>query len=362
MNGQRIVGCVGNTVPLEAVLAAGAFAVRIAPVDGPAAAADAHIESFTDLDARLIFAQYVSGQLDALDLLLIPRSTENQHKLYLALREAQRTGLKQGGPALWLCDILHTLRPSSRAYGLARTRELLLRLGELTGHAPDAADLARAISLTNETRVQLTRLQALRLAGQVSGQQAQIAAGATRFLAPEFAKDALCAWLDAGVFAPAHGPRLLVKGVPLDHAALHALVDELGACIVQEDDDWGARAGTPMIDAAGDPIEAIFDHYHAQVPCPRIHPVDAEHDWFAEAIRSVGSAGSVRVDAVLFYLPRPDDIHGWRFPEQRARVEQARLPWLLIRDDARGATAHSALGQSLGGFIASLASPPARVP
>ena len=346
--GQKVVGLVGNTVPVEAVLAAGAWPLRLAPVVGSTAAADPYVEAFTDLDARLVFALFVEGRLDALDLLLIPRSTENQHKLYLALREARRIGLAAGAPPLWLYDILHTQRPSSRAYGLARTRDLLARLAELTGHAPSDADLAQASARTNATRALLQRLQALREQGRINGRQAQVAAAATRFMAPEAAQQALQAWLDADDFAPARGPRLLVKGVPLEHAQLHALVDGLGGCIVAEDDDWGARAGQPTIATGGDALAAIFEHVHSQVPCPRTHPFDADNAWFSRAL------ASVRVDGVLFYLPRPDDIAGWRFPDERAQVERAGLPWLLVRDDARDAACAPALADRLGEFIAGL--------
>lgn len=327
--GHPVVGYVGNTVPVELILAAGCVPVRIAPAFGDASAADDAVERFSDTDVRLIFAQYCAGEFDALDLLVIPRSTESQHKLYLALREAWRTGLVTRGPALYLYDILHTQRESSRAYGLARTGELWQRLCGITDVAPDETRLREAIALTNQTRALLQALQQRRRAGAVCGSQAQVATGATRFLPPPEANAALQRWLAAGQATPGQGPRLLVKGCPLDHDRLHVLVEQAGGCVLAEDDEWGTRAAAPLIATDRAPLEAVFEHHWRDVPCVRQHPDTAAQAWFARAL------ADPLVDGVLFYLPPPDDIHGWEFPAQRAQVEAAGLPWLLLREDAR---------------------------
>lgn len=346
--GRPVVGYVGNTVPVEAVLAAGGLPVRIAPVDagdGDLAFADAHVESFSDMDVRRIFAMFCAGELDMLDLLVIPRSSESHHKLYLALREAVRTGVTTQGPRLWLHDILHTQRESSRRYGLARTRELLAVLGEIGGRLPDEAALRAAIARTNRLRRSLQALQQRRREGAISGWEAQIATGAPRFMALHAAQAELDDWLREAAQTPGAGPRLLVKGCPLDHAELHRLVDAAGACVVAEDDEWGARAAAPLIATDIDPLTAIFEHHWRDVPCPRTH-TDAQRAWFTQAL------DAARIDGVLFYLPPPDDLQGWDWPAQRAQVEAAGLPWLLIREDARLA---SSLPAQLAQFVSSLA-------
>lgn len=346
--GQPVVGYVGNTVPVEAITAAGALAWRVAPVQGDTGVADAHVEAFSDLDMRLVFAQFITGALDGLDVLIVPRSTETQHKLYLALREARRTGVTAGGPPLLLYDILHTQRETSRAYGLARTHDLVGQLGRLTGCTPSDADLTQAMAQTNATRGLLAELQQRRRSGAVSGWQAQVATGALCFMPPAAGQRALREWLAEGTPRPAAGPRLLVKGAPLDHDALHALVEELGAVIVAEDDDWGSRAAAPLVDRSRPPLESLFEHCWRERPCPRIHPSPLEGSWFAQTVAAGG------FDGVLFNLPRPEDTHGWTQPAERALVRAAGLPSLLLRDDARDTTARPALRASLTTFIASL--------
>ena len=349
--GGVCVGCVGNTVPVELITACGARALRIAPVEGSTAAADRHVEAFSDRDARLIFAAFVEGRYDALPLLVVPRSSETWHKLYLALREARRTGLKAGGPALWLHDVPHTQRDSSRQYGLARTRELLDQVARLTGRRSDEAAWRQAISDSNAVRRQLQQLQAWRHEGRLSGWQAQVATGATHFMPSAEAQAALADAMQAAPPVRSPRPRLFVQGVPLDHPGLHALVDAAGGVVVQEDDDWGSRAAGPLIDEQAPPLEAVFDHYWRDVPCLRIQPAPAGRSAFVPGWQQG------RIDGLLFNLPRPDDLHGWRLPAQRAEAQALGLPCLVLRDDAREAATRPALQQALSAFIEPLRRP-----
>ena len=343
--GTPVVGYVGNTVPVELITATGCFAVRIAPVAGDAHRADAHVESFSDLDTRLIFAAYCEGAYDCLRLLIVPRSTEPLHKLYLSLREAQRIGLVKSGPELWLYDILHTQRDSSHAYGLARTGELLDKLASIGGTRPDKAALTDAVALSNQTRLLLQLLQQRRAAHAISGREAHQATGALHFLAPQQGQAALREWLAADTHTPALGPRLLVTGCPLDHDALHARVEQSGARIVLEDDDWGSRAAAPLVAIGRPPLQALFEHAWRDRPCPRLHPAPLAQSWLAQALQQPV------FDAVLFNLPQPEDSYGWRFPAARDLVQRAGLPWLLLRRDARTATD---LPATLCAFIATL--------
>ena len=336
---RPVVGYVGNTVPVELIVAAGCMPVRIAPIDGDTALADPYVESISDPDVRRIFNLFCTGALDALDLLIVPRSTESQHKLYLSLREAVRTGVTTRGPRLWLYDILHTQRDSSHDYGRVRTQALRDALAEI-GSACDDEALREAIRQSNAVRTRLGQLHEQRWTQPVSGRQAHVSTGALRFMSPE---DGAAALQDLTLDKIAQGPRLLVRGVPLDHDGLHSLVEELGATLVAEDDDWGARAAEPLIDEALPPLQAVFEHCWRDVPCVRIHPAD--DSWFNAALRRPG------LDGVLFYLPKPDDVHGWSYPADKALTAQLGLPSLLIRQDARDA---AALRPALQTFIASL--------
>ncbi len=349
-SGKVIVGYVGNTVPIELIIAAGCFPLRVAPIAGTTANADRYVESFTDVDARLIVELYIAGELDFLSRLVVPRSTEAYHKLYLSLRELKRVGVAQAGPEVILYEILHTQRTASREYGLARTRELAKRLSVVGGSPVCDDSLAPAIAASNQTRRLLARLQqSRRRADQpVSGYQAHIVTGAGNFLGRHHYNQLLADWLDSPQIGTAPGPRLLVKGCPLDHAYLHELVEMAGGQVVAEDDDWGARAAEPLLRTEGSPLAAVFDHYYSEVPCPRTFPASLGEQWFMKTLQ----AGFI--DGVVFYLPIPDDVLGWDFPRQRAAAEAAGLTWRLVRSDVRYPENRPAVAAMLGKYVGSL--------
>lgn len=345
--GLPVIGYVGNTVPVELILAAGGLPVRIAPEGGSTEIADRYVETVSDPELRWIFDAYCRGGLDMLSMLVVPRSTETQHKLYLSLREAQRIGLASladGRPPLWLYDLPHTQRPTSAAYGLERTRALWQALAQACGTACDEARLREAIALMNRQRAAVARLQALRDGGSVSGREALVAIGALRFLPPAEGAQRLEDWLAAGGPSPRPaGPRLLLRGVPAEHDRLHALIESLGAVIVAEDGDWGSREGATCAESPEGPLSAIAHHHASVVPCVRRHPADDA--WFEQQLQRAD------IDAVLFHLPPPDDVHGWSYPSGRARAETAGKPSLRLRTDTRDA---EATRPAIADFLATL--------
>lgn len=348
--GKIVVGYVGNTVPVELILAAGCFPLRVAPASGGTAEADRYIESFSDVDTRVVLQMFMDGELDFLALLIIPRSSESYHKLYLSLRELKRVGATSRGPQLHLYEILHTQNRLSRAYGLSRTKELADLLATIGTTPVDDATLSLSLAATNQTRALLARLQQARqdTTLSLSGYEAQIASVAGKFMEVGRYNQLLAEWLQSGDKTLVSGPRLLVKGCPLDHADLHGLVEAAGGVVVTEDDDWGARAAGAAITPVGSPLESIFDHYYSAVPCPRTFPESIAERWYIDAVRTSS------IDGVIFYLPQPDDIYGWDFPRQRAVAEAAGLPWMLIRSDLRYATDRPSVDLALRQFFASI--------
>ncbi|MCX7175947.1 MAG: 2-hydroxyacyl-CoA dehydratase family protein [Proteobacteria bacterium] len=355
-SGKSVVGYVGNTVPVELIIAAGCYPLRLAPVSGGTATADHYIETFADMDTRLIVEQFMAGELDFLTLIIIPRSTESYHKLYLSLREVKRVGATQRGPDITLYEILHTQQRSSREYGLARTRDLAQRLSAIGAAPIDDGALRGALAATNQTRNLLAKLQQARRSVEKppSGYAAHVVAVAASFLEPRLYNSLLADWIGdwIGEAASQTGgwQRLLVQGCPLDHAYLHRLVDLAGGLVVAEDGDWGARQAAPVIAGGGDPLAAIFEHYYAGVPCPRLFPQAVADRWFMETLHAGG------IDGVIFYLPTPDDIFGWEFPSQRAAVEAAGLTWTLIRKDVRFVEERPAVATQLNAYMATLGS------
>ena len=343
--GALVAGVTSNTVPWELLRAAGFFPVLLSPPPGPALFAERYMEDVFDARIRGIFHGLASGEWPFLKVAVVPRTSEQEHKLYLYLREVARQGLAAACPRVFLYNLLHTRTEESHAYGLARTRELLGQLELVAGSKVTHATLCDAIEEGNRARRALARLLKLRDETRISGSEALPLTGAYYFLdRGGFAGLLEEATAELSARPALEGPRLLLKGAPLDHPALHRAIESQGAVVAAEDDWWGSRSLTPEISTDGDLVENVYRVYYSGTPSPRSFPAANADRWFLEA------AGHVH--GVVFYLPPEDDIIGWDYPRLRDWLDARRIPQLLIRSDARELSAeeHQRIAEFVSGI------------
>ena len=124
MNGSRIAGITSNTVPWEILRAAGYAPCLLKEDAGPTPYADRWMEDVFDHRIRVIFDRLCSGAWSHVHRVVIPRTSEQEHKLYLYLREMARTQAGPAIPELYFYNLLHTRTPESHDYGLERTRQI----------------------------------------------------------------------------------------------------------------------------------------------------------------------------------------------------------------------------------------------
>jgi benzoyl-CoA reductase/2-hydroxyglutaryl-CoA dehydratase subunit BcrC/BadD/HgdB len=329
--GQKVVGLVGATVPVELVLAAGGFPVNLAPLQGaPTPLADRSLEAHFDGEVRAVLQALLEGSADAVDLVVISRSSDGYLELYYALKELVRLGDSRSVPPLHLYDLLHGRSEANRRYSLERTRELAARLEAATGGTVDAGSLAAAVGEVNAQRAAVrSLLEARRDPGRaITGTDAMTAIGAGRFLRPGRHAELVRAYLEESRAALQPRPRLLVvSGTALSDLRLHAALEAGGAVVVAEDDAWGSRfAGRDVPGDAPDLLEAVLDKVFFDVPSPRQAPAAVRDEWLRAEL---GRGG---FDAAVFHVPPEDHWFGWDYPRLRALVEAAGLPSLLLRD------------------------------
>jgi benzoyl-CoA reductase/2-hydroxyglutaryl-CoA dehydratase subunit BcrC/BadD/HgdB len=330
--GIPVVGMTSNTVPWELVRAAGAFPCVIN--SGNASHSD--ISSFMEdgvFEERFqaIFGASISGEYQFFRLLLIPRTSEQEYKLYLYLREVARLHPTRCIPPLCLYDMLHMRSPESYSYGLERTLYLKERLEVLTGKRIEDAALLHAIEESNSARRAIRKLLCLRRQEpRITGTEALALIGASFFMdRGEYARQAKLAVeviKDRNSFAC---KRLLITGSSLNHRGLHQALEQHGAIVVAEDDWWGSRSAGEDIDAgSNDPLKAIFDKYYFDAPSPRLYPFEIADAWFQQA--SIDG-----IEGVVFYLPPEDCVAGWDYPRRRHYLDERGISHLLIREDAK---------------------------
>jgi len=348
--GIPVVGIVGNTVPAELVRAAGCFPLTLSGISNDTRVGDEFMEPFFEPEVRYIFDGLLRGAFGELALVIVPRTSDQYFKLFLYLREVVRIGRGERVPPVYLYDLLHTRSDRSRRYGLARTRELYERLCEIRGVAQDDDALRAAIVDANQARRAMQAAIELRerVPCALSGVDALAVLGAARFMDVNEYRRTLESFLAEPPVSSYERPRILIKGFPLNHSALHEAIERLGGVVVAEDDWWGSRSAGALIDENGAPLEAIFEKYFRDEPGPRVHSDALRQRWFRARL----ARGDI--DGVVFYVPPFDDLIGWELPSDRALLAQGtrKIPDFVLRMEVGAAGAK--LDEALRPFIEGL--------
>jgi 2-hydroxyglutaryl-CoA dehydratase, D-component len=334
MRSHRTAGITSNTVPWEILRAAGYAPVLLEEEAGPTPHADRWMEDVFDRRFRVIFDRLWAGAWNHLDRVVIPRTSEQEHKLYLYLREIARTQAAGAIPELYFYNLLHTRTPESYDYGLVRTRQMICDFNV------SEDELCAAIAESNRARGCVRDILGKRKEGRLEGSTA------LEWIRGFYAED-------RGVYAgrilerlkevqePVAGnrPHILIKGAPLKDTSLHRRIEEAGGYVIAEDDWRGSRAaGDTDVCVNKNPATAIFEKYFYDEVSPRVYPSQDRDAWFRREIERGD------VNGVIFYVPLEDDVFGWDYPGQLAFLKSRRIPSVVIRET----------GAPLAAFVESL--------
>jgi benzoyl-CoA reductase/2-hydroxyglutaryl-CoA dehydratase subunit BcrC/BadD/HgdB len=331
-DGYPVVGVTSNTVPWELIRSAGAFPCVInSGNENHADISNFMEEGVFEERIRAIFGAAISGELQYLSLLVIPRTSEQEYKLYLYLREVARLDPGRHIPPVYLYDMLHTRSPESYAYGLERTQCFKQRLENLTGSPVHDAALQYAIEESNVARKATRALLSLR--GQeprIAGAEALPLIGASFFISRDaYAQHAEHAAEIIESRNALAGKRLMISGASLNHRGLHLALEKHGAVVVAEDDWWGSRCAGGDIDVGSkDLLKAVFEKYYLDTPSPRAFPFAIADAWFQQTSLD-------GIDGIVFYLPPEDRVAGWDYPRRRHYLDERGISHLLVREDSR---------------------------
>jgi benzoyl-CoA reductase/2-hydroxyglutaryl-CoA dehydratase subunit BcrC/BadD/HgdB len=318
-----MVGITSNTVPWELLRAAGLRPFLLSPRPERTPLADRYMEDVFSARMKAIFDFLISAEGELLLAVVIPRTSEQEHKLYLYLREVVREGRGRRPEAI-LYNLLHARSVEAEAYGLERTHDLKATIERLAGRR---AQLAAAIAEGNAAREVIRGLSRQREgpAPKLRGSEALALIGAWYFMdRTEYAVLAREALGEIEKRTPLEGPRILIKGPPLDTPDFCAAIEAYGAIVVAEDDWWGSRAAGRDIDITADPVRSIFEKYYFDAPSPRVFPSAIADAWFEHK--------ASEVDGVIFHLPHEDDVMGWDYPRLRDRLDERGIPHVTVRE------------------------------
>lgn len=310
--GERVVGYVGNGVPVALILAANALPVRLrAPADTGSSSVDRFVETSFAPSLRAIAAQWLNGALDHLEAVVFARDDDSGQRLYYYFCELQRRGLC-AGPAPLLYDVANLARASSLEHTVDSTRQLATQLGTVA-HRLDAAlqRVRRREDLAHAVRTH--RLLPAPLRGSAAW-SFDFAAGCDW---RESFDHGARHWLDQASLL--HIPRrVMLAGDPPPDDQLHLAIEAGGASLVLElTESSGAGERSQR-----DPIAAIADEFHRR-ESPALS-MRGNARWLAERAREH------RVDAVLVWLSEEDEALPWEISRQMRSLQDAGIPSLLL--------------------------------
>jgi hypothetical protein len=316
--GERVVGYVGNDIPVALILAANALPVRLrAQGDAATPAADRFVESSFTPALRSVAEQWLAGSLEHLDAVVFPRGDDSGQRLYYYLCELQRRGVC-AGPRPLLHDVASLARRSSFEHTLESTRLLASQLGSSSARLEAALQrVRRRDELAHAVRAH--RLLPAPLPGSAAW-SFDFAAGCD--WAGDF-DDAARHWLDQASLLPTPR-RVMLAGDPPPDEQLHVAVEACGASVVLElTESRGANERTQR-----DPLTAIADEFHRR-ESPAL-AMRRDGRWLASLARDH------RVDAVLLWLSEEDEALPWEIARQVHALRDANIPTLLLaRQPAR---------------------------
>jgi len=328
-SGGKVVGYFSHNVPVELIVAAGMFPVRLTgSPDDVTELGDRYMEEFHDGEIRSIFDRMLRGRFNFADLIIVPRTSESFLQLYYYLLEVRRWEPAKPFPELYLFDLLQAPGETVARYVRGRFDHLRAKLGSLAERPIDDQALLAALHAVNENRTRLDGVNWLRRSNPpaLSGSDMLRIIGASGFLAREFHSACLDELLEgADALAPLAGARLMVKGSPHDNDGFYRLVESSGAVIVADDHTSGERTFEPLISENGDPVAALTDHYHRHSSSPRSYPQKEQDRRFIELIEAA------RVQGVIFYHEEWDDVLGWDYPAQKKLLDARGIPSAFLK-------------------------------
>jgi benzoyl-CoA reductase/2-hydroxyglutaryl-CoA dehydratase subunit BcrC/BadD/HgdB len=350
--GRKVIGIIGSAVPVELILAAGAFPLGLSARAEDFGQSAYPMESELEVEVQSLFRQAIGGDFAICDAIVIASTSDGYRYLFQYLTEMQRTGQSGALPAVRLYDFLLDDGSPVAAYNRKVVDAFTGWLEGLTGQSIPAAAIEAAINAVNPTRSLLSSIHDLRLQGRLSGSDARDAIAAGHVLDLEDHRKILSALTNpAAGSGTTSGLRVLVAtSATLYHGKLHRLIEEAGGNVVAEDDFHGSRFLGPPIPPGGDPVSRLIAHYREHDSAPR--QVAPRRDGWLRAMFAHEA-----IEGVVFYISPDDQSWGWRYPDLAECAREAGKRSLLLRDEVLSESGGAAIRSACAAWLTSFGNP-----
>jgi|KBSMisStaDraftv2_1062788.scaffolds.fasta_scaffold63893_2 hypothetical protein len=246
-----------------------------------------------------IVEDWAEGRFNCFEYVVFSRGHDAAQRLYYYICELQRRG-RVGGPQPLMFDIAKIPRESSRRHTVASLRKLMQELGV------NPEQLSSGVQRTNELRIAFSGLQRRRTG---PGRLYEKLVRASLF---DDVSGLLADWPSEKA-QEGLGTVVLVGSAPPDDS-LHTAVERAGWTVVEELYDRSMyRLGASVDTGTADPVRSVALGWLDQPP----HSI-------APRLRDQ------KIDAAILWSMREDESLAWRVPAQRAALETAGIPTLVL--------------------------------
>lgn len=343
-NGGKVVGYRCLYVPEEVIWAADMLPYPLYGTPEPVGLADAYFQACTCEFVRNLFDHALSGRLAFLDGLVLSNTCDVVRRLYdIWSRQVETT------PVYLINNPQKLLDEANQDYFLEELRRFRIRMEQLAGCEITDDKLRDAIALYNETRALLRELYELRVQDPppLSGVEALEICTAVTVLPKERANGLLrevLAEVKARDVDDADGPRILVTGSLLDHAALIQIVEDEGGVVVIDDLCNTSRYFWHSVPDAPDPMTALYRFLNGRALCACMHPTEARIDHILEL------ADTYDVEAAIDFNLKYCHPFLWEAPLLKARLEAEDIPTTVL-EVGHDLSGHGQLRTRIQAFI-----------
>jgi hypothetical protein len=309
--GGRVVGYVGEDIPVELILAAGSLPVRLfGRADVPTPDADRLLESSFVPAIRHIAQQCLSGELGFLDALILPRNNDSAQRLYYYLCEVRRLGARIPKPLMF--DLALIERETSRNHSRESTRLLASELGADLDRLP-----AAALRVARRRTLLADLVAEIRKDDPILGSAVQKFVRASAQLWSESA-DAGLAEAMATLPRASRPRRIMLLGSEPTDDRLHLAIERAGGSVV-----WDLTSAALDID---DGVHALTIDAIADLCCDRARR--ARKATLGDQLARY--AQQFRADGAIIWLIEEDEGLVWRLPKQVATLRSAGIPVMQL--------------------------------
>jgi bcr-type benzoyl-CoA reductase subunit C len=318
--GRPVIGVLPAYFPMELIEAAGGYPVQLWGNNLPIEKADAYLQSYCCSVARSL----MELEMREISHMVKAYAFTSLCDTLINLREIYRRVFSK--PTLELSIPVTRTEVARHNYLASVVKSVTAELEAITGNKITAASLNKAADLCGRTRALQRRLYRIRRKnpGLVNSLDFYTAIKTGFFLPGDVYNcmlEELLPKLEGMAAHSGSGPKLLISGMVFDPLAIHKIIDESGACVVDDDFANGWRTVSKGDLKVDNLVEGITDFLFGPAPCCCIYnPDNDRHPYLLDKVKESGA------DGVLLWYIKFCEPDAFDRPQLMKYLKDANIP------------------------------------